>query len=55
MYQEVNSAKSGNGWMWIGGIHGTSENPSEAIKEAMDNLKCRYARSTFSYSLIRHC
>ncbi|KRT83502.1 hypothetical protein AMK59_3151, partial [Oryctes borbonicus] len=37
--QNINSAKSGNGWLWIGGIHGTSENPYEAMKEAMEKLK----------------
>ncbi|KAI4462631.1 hypothetical protein MML48_4g00020204 [Holotrichia oblita] len=40
VYQDINSVKSANGWLLVGGIHGTSENPSEAIKEAMDKLKC---------------
>ncbi|KAI4462634.1 hypothetical protein MML48_4g00017527 [Holotrichia oblita] len=39
VYQDINSVKSANGWLLVGGIHGTSENPSEAIKEAMDKLK----------------
>lgn len=47
--QDINSVKSGNGWLLVGGIHGTSENPYEAVREAMDKLKCRYAKSTFFF------
>lgn len=47
LHQNINSVKSGNGWVWIGGIKGESKNPYEAIKEAMDKLTCRYARSIF--------
>lgn len=39
----VNYGKSGYGWLWIGSIQGNAEDPIEAIKQAMENLKCRYA------------
>lgn len=43
------SAKSGDGWLWIGGLSSQSENPLDAMREVMDKLQCRYAhiRSPF--------
>lgn len=41
--QTAISLKSKNGWVWIGGIQGTSEDAFQAMDEAMSILKCRYA------------
>lgn len=40
---QMTYAKSGDGWLWISGITGSSPNPAEAITEALEKLKCRYA------------
>lgn len=37
------SAKSGDGWLRIGGLCSQTEDPLEAMKETMDKLQCRYA------------
>lgn len=39
--QTENTSRSGDGWLWIGGITGVSDNnPEEAFTKAMDKLKC---------------
>lgn len=40
---QMTYTKSGDGWLWISGITGSSLNPTEAITEALEKLKCRYA------------
>ncbi|VEN42231.1 unnamed protein product [Callosobruchus maculatus] len=39
--QEATSGKSKQGWLWISGVQGNSSNPSEAMEQATDILKCR--------------
>lgn len=41
--QPLNFSKNSNGWLWVGALHGNNENPQEAMKEALEKLKCRYA------------
>lgn len=42
--QDPLSAQSRDGWVFVGGIQGRSEDYSEAMKEATGKLKCRYER-----------
>lgn len=41
--QLAKSVKSKHGWVWIGGIQGSSQDAFQAMEEAMSILKCRYA------------
>lgn len=41
--QTARSVKSKNGWLWVGGVQGSSDDPYQAMDEAMSILKCRYA------------
>lgn len=50
----VNFGKSGFGWLWIGSIQGNAEDPIEAIKQAMENLKCRYALPLIIIKLLNN-
>nr|XP_022904819.1 diphthine--ammonia ligase [Onthophagus taurus]XP_022904820.1 diphthine--ammonia ligase [Onthophagus taurus] len=38
--QKINSVKCSNGWLWISGCTGESDDPKEAIKNALEKLKC---------------
>lgn len=46
------AAKSGDGWLWIGGLSSQFEDPLDAMKEIMDKLKCRYAYISVRFNVI---
>lgn len=41
--QPISSVNSVDGWMWIGGLRGEGTSAAEAMKQALENLRCRYA------------
>lgn len=57
--QPLNFSKNVNGWLWVGALHGNSENPQQAMKEALEKLKCRYANlkqvNTIEQPCVLHC
>lgn len=49
--QKESCGISKEGWLWMGGIQGDSDDPGGALEEAISKLKCRYALKYSHFSL----